>query len=378
MLDPVILAQILWTGIATSAPYVLITAGFALTLKVSGLWNFAHAGLMAIAFYTMFFGINFLGLPVLVALLLAVAVTATASLGIEAYGLQVLRDRGSGNLTFFIFTLILSEFIIYVITLLFGTEPETLFKSILSPVTIIGDIAVSDWDILAVLVAASGLGLLYVFLTWSREGQFLNAVADNARLAELYGISARRAWRVVSVIAALFIVAAMYLIGTHGGVVPNSPLELGVFGSKGAVPLTSGPGIDVYHSIAGYVELDPSRYGRPGLFAVYQSGKDGNPGFDANGNPLGVTSSKGLSVAIFEHILHNAATVGFRHDLNDTGLGTVSNGNSINLAFNVPHFDYAHVFLEANTGSSSALAGGSNGPTWKGEFWLTIPIKAVH
>ena len=159
---------------------------------------------------------------------------------------------------------------------------------------------------------------------------------------------------------------------------PNSPLELGVFGSKGAVPLTSGPGIDVYHSIAGYVELDPSRYGRPGLFAVYQSGKDGNPGFDANGNPLGVTSSKGLSVAIFEHILHNAATVGFRHDLNDDGLGTVSNGNSINLAFNVPHFDYAHVFLEANTGSSSALAGGSNGPTWKGEFWLTLPIKAVH
>ena len=226
MLDPVILAQILWTGIATSAPYVLMTVGFALTLKVAGLWNFAHAGLMAIAFYTMFFAINFLAVPVVVALLLAIVLTGTASLVIEIYGLQVLRDRGSGNLTFFIFTLILSEFIIYVITLLFGTEPETLFKSILSPVTIIGNVAVSDWDTLAVLVAACGLALLYAFLTWTREGQFLNAVADNARLAELYGISAKRAWRVVSVIAAFFIVASMYLIGTHGGVVPNSPLEL--------------------------------------------------------------------------------------------------------------------------------------------------------
>ena len=58
MLDPVILAQILWTGIATSAPYVLMTVGFALTLKVTGLWNFAHAGLMAIAFYTMYFVSN--------------------------------------------------------------------------------------------------------------------------------------------------------------------------------------------------------------------------------------------------------------------------------------------------------------------------------
>jgi branched-chain amino acid transport system permease protein len=226
VLDPVILAQILWTGIATSSPYVLMTAGFALTLKVTGLWNFAHAGLMAIAFYAMFFAINDLGLPVVVALAVAVAVTGMASLAIETRGLQVLRDRGSGNLTFFIFTLILSEFIIYVITLLFGTEPETLFKSILSPVRIIGSIAVSDWDILAVSVAAAGLALLYGFLTWTREGQFLGAVADNANLAELYGISARRAWRVVSLIAALFIVASMYLIGTHGGVVPNSPLEL--------------------------------------------------------------------------------------------------------------------------------------------------------
>jgi branched-subunit amino acid ABC-type transport system permease component len=226
VLDPVILAQILWTGIATASPYVLMTVGFALTLKVTGLWNFAHAGLMAIAFYTMFFALNFLGLPVLVALFLGVVATAAASLFIEIQGLQVLRDRGSGNLTFFIFTLILSEFIIYVITLLFGTEPETLFKSILSPVAIIGDVAVSDWDKLAITTAACGLALLYAFLTWTREGQFLNAVADNARLAELYGISAKRAWRVVSVIAALFIVAAMYLIGTHGGVVPASPLEL--------------------------------------------------------------------------------------------------------------------------------------------------------
>ena len=100
-------------------------------------------------------------------------------------------------------------------------EPETLFKSILSPVRIIGNVAVSDWDILGISMAASGLVLLYAFLTWTREGQFLGAVADNARLAELYGISARRAWRVVAVIAALFIVAAMYLIGTHGGVVPE-------------------------------------------------------------------------------------------------------------------------------------------------------------
>ena len=226
MIEPVILAQILWTGIATAAPTVLLTLAFALTLKVVELWNFAQAGLMAIAFYAMFFALNALALPVAVALLFSVALTAAAALLIERYGLQVLRARKSSSLMFFIFTLILSEFVIYVITLLFGTEPQTLFRSILSPVRIVGGVAVSNWDLLAVSVAAAGTVLLWLFMALTREGRFLTAVADNARLAELYGISAKRAYRVVAVVAAILIVAAMYLIGSHGGIVPASPLEL--------------------------------------------------------------------------------------------------------------------------------------------------------
>ncbi len=226
MFESIILAQILWTGIATSAPYVLLTVGFALTLKVAGLWNFAQSGQMAIAFYAMFFALNALHLPLVAAVGLSVILTAGSAVLIEMYGLQVLRDRQSGSLTFFIFTLILSEFVIYVITLIFGTEPETLYKSILSPVEIVGGIAVSEWDRLGVLLTTGALALLYVFMRHTREGQFLAAVSDNAKLAELYGISAQRAYRVVAVISALFIVAAMYLIGSHGGIVPNSPLEL--------------------------------------------------------------------------------------------------------------------------------------------------------
>ncbi len=226
MFEPIILAQILWTGIATSAPFVLLTVGFALTLKVTGLWNFAQAGQMAIAFYTMFFALNGLGLPLIAAVGLGIVATAGSAYAIEVFGLQVLRDRQSGNLTFFIFTLILSEFTIYVITLLFGTEPETLYQSILSPVDIVGGIAISDWDKTGIALTVAALIALYGFMRYSREGQFLTAVADNARLAELYGISAQRAYRVVAAIAALFIVAAMYLIGSHGGIVPNSPLEL--------------------------------------------------------------------------------------------------------------------------------------------------------
>jgi len=224
--DPIVLLQILWTGAVTASSYVLLTVAFSLTQKVTGLWNFAQAGTMGIAFYAMYFLLNDMQQPLLVAVPVAAAITAVAGMAAEAWGLDVLRARRSGNLTFFIFTLILAELVIYILTLLFGTEPQTLFASIMSPVRIIGGIAISDWDLRAVAITVTSLVVLQLFLRFSKEGQFLIAVADNAKLAELYGISARRAYCVTAAIAGVLITLAMYLFGARSGVTPNSPLEL--------------------------------------------------------------------------------------------------------------------------------------------------------
>jgi len=157
---------------------------------------------------------------------------------------------------------------------------------------------------------------------------------------------------------------------------PDFPVEVGAFGSNGSIPVSTGT--DNYSSVAGYVQVDPGHFGRPGLFAVYQRGRDGNPGVDASsGNVMPASTSRGASFALFEPILRGAATLALRHDFNDNGFGTLGNGNALNLGFNVPHFQYAHGYLEANLGGNSALAGAGGGPTWKGMFWLTLPIKNV-
>lgn len=226
MTDPIVLLQILWTGAVTASSYVLLTVAFSLTQKVTGLWNFAQAGTMGVAFYTMYFILNDLALPLFIALPAGAAVAAAAGIVTEAWGLDVLRARRSGNLTFFIFTLILAELIIYILTLLFGTEPQTLFTTITSPVHIVGGIAISEWDLRAVGISVAALIALQLFLSFGKEGQFLIAVADNAKLAELYGISARRAYCVTAAIAGLLITLAMYLAGARSGITPNSSLEL--------------------------------------------------------------------------------------------------------------------------------------------------------
>jgi branched-chain amino acid transport system permease protein len=226
MTDPVILLQILWTGIAMSSYFVLFTVAFALTLKVEKLWNFAQAGLMGIAFYTLYWALNVGKWPVWIGVLASLLLTGAATVVLEVWAIDVLRRRRSSSLIFFIFTLIFAQFMAFLLTMLFGTEPETIFPSVMSPVRIIGGIAISDWDLQAVGLTAGLLLVLYLIIRFTRDGQFMLAVADNGKLAEIYGISAMRAYLLSGVISAVLIVAGIWLYGTRAGVTPDVPTGL--------------------------------------------------------------------------------------------------------------------------------------------------------
>jgi branched-chain amino acid transport system permease protein len=226
MTDPVILLQILWTGIAMSSYFVLFTVAFALTLKVEKLWNFSQAGLMGIAFYTMFYLLNAAHWPVWLGVAAAIVVTGAVTVALETWAIAVLRRRHSSGLIFFIFTLIFSQFVAFLLTLLFGTEPETIFPSVMSPVRIVGGIAVSDWDLHAVGITLAMLVALHLLIRYTRDGQFILAVSDNEKLAEIYGISARRAYILSGIVSALLICAGIWLYGTRAGVTPDVPIGL--------------------------------------------------------------------------------------------------------------------------------------------------------
>src|SRR5690242_19527784 len=173
MTDPVILLQILWTGIAMSSYFVLFTVAFALTLKVEKLWNFAQAGLMGIAFYTLFWTLNVGKWPTWVGIIASLVLTGAVAVALEVWAIDVLRRRRSSSLIFFIFTLIFGQFMAFLLTLLFGTEPETIFQSVMSPVRIVGGIAISDWDLQAIALTSGLLLVLYLLIRFTRDGQFM-------------------------------------------------------------------------------------------------------------------------------------------------------------------------------------------------------------
>lgn len=226
MFELPVLLQIGWTSLATSTYYVLFALAFALTLKVAQVWNFVQAGTMGIAFYAMFAAMLGWGWPHPAGFAFGLAIAIAVSVLAEVWGYRVLRRRRSSPLLLFIFAIVVAEFVAYLLSLIFGTEPQSLTKSLTSDIHLVGGVAISDWDLSALAMTALACAALFAFLRYTRQGQFLYAVADNGELAELYGISANRAYLVAMVISATLVSLGVYLYGTRASMIPNAPLEL--------------------------------------------------------------------------------------------------------------------------------------------------------
>src|SRR5688572_12928810 len=226
MFDLPILLQIGWTSVATSTYYVLFAIAFALTLKVAQVWNFVQAGVMGVAFYAMYAAMLKWGWPHWAGFAFGLALAVACGVASEVWGYRVLRRRRSPGLLLFIFAIVVAEFVAYLLSLLFGTEPQSLTKTVTSQVHLVGGVAITDWDLHALAVTGAVCAALYAYLRHTRQGQFLTAVADNGELAELYGISANRAYVIAMVLAAVLVSVGIYLYGTRASMIPSAPLEL--------------------------------------------------------------------------------------------------------------------------------------------------------
>jgi branched-subunit amino acid ABC-type transport system permease component len=154
---------------------------------------------------------------------------------LEKFGFATLRRNSASPMFVFIFTIVASEFIAYLAMLLFGTWPKTIFPQLFWPVQLVGDIAVSAWDLPAIAATLSMLLALWLFMRVTRWGQFMVAVADNADLAELYGINRRQVYMLTMLVAAMFMTTGMFLYGTRAQVQPLTSLEMMLFATLATI-----------------------------------------------------------------------------------------------------------------------------------------------
>lgn len=222
------ISQILWTSIASASFQVLLTLAFALVVRVTGIWNFTQPALMGVAFYSGYLVQHRLGWSVLPSFALSAVVTMVAAVAIEKFAFARLRERQAEPLLFFIFTLVLAQFSVFLMNLLFTSEPVYMSERVSSQLLLIEPFIVTMWDLTSLACAAVGILGLAGFLRL-RIGQHLVAVADNPELAEVFGISKNRLYLIVLAIAGLLITLGTYVYGGKLAFYPDLGPQLMIF-----------------------------------------------------------------------------------------------------------------------------------------------------
>jgi branched-chain amino acid transport system permease protein len=205
------LVQLLVAGLSIGAIYAMVAIGFVLLWQTSNTINFAQGEFVVLPAFTMVLFRGVFHLP-FVAALLATVLVSTLLLGLLVKKAVVERLLTRGVLPLVIATIGLSLLIRYSLQH-FWTPLALPFPPLFSREPIrLGTIVLQREELMNVLFAGLVIGALQLFITRTKLGWAMQAVAQNRTLAKVLGIEVSRLVTVTFVLnAALTAVAAVLI-----------------------------------------------------------------------------------------------------------------------------------------------------------------------
>jgi len=219
------LGQLVVNGIAAGGIYALLAVGFALIYNTSRVLHLAHAIVYtfgAYAFYTLAVLIGIWGW---ISAPLAVVLTGLFGWSIEAFIYRPLRRSGAGHNATLIATLGLISFFQGAYALVFSTDNKMLREGPL-PVFQIGDVTITILHVAIVILSLAVFPILQLFLTRTRLGIAIRALADNRELADIQGMETDRLYGVIFLLGSALAGIAAVLTALDLGATPDMGFDV--------------------------------------------------------------------------------------------------------------------------------------------------------
>lgn len=207
--------ETLVSGLFAGVMYSLVAIGFVLIYKASGVFNFAQGAMLLFSALT-FVTLTEKGMPFVLAFIVTSLVMVVMAMLIEWLVLRPLRNRDP--LTLFMATLGLSYVIEGFAQLLMGMDVHMLDLGIPDVAVQVAGIYVSQFDIIASLIALTLVATLAIAFNKTRMGISLRAVASDTLAAQSIGIRLPVIWRIVWSVAGIVALVAGLVWGSRQGV----------------------------------------------------------------------------------------------------------------------------------------------------------------
>lgn len=189
--------QRLVDGIRLGLIIAICSVGLSLIFGTTGLTNFAHGEMVTFGGLFAFLLNVTIGVPLLIAAPIVVAMGGLFGLGLNVFIFARLRNRGIGLVSQLVVSVGLSIMLRNMYLYQFGGRTRPLNDYSQQTVVRIGPVAITPRDLTTTILSFIVLTVVALFIQKSRTGKAIRAVSDNPALASSTGIDTQKIIRIV-------------------------------------------------------------------------------------------------------------------------------------------------------------------------------------
>jgi len=236
-----LLLQQLVSGISIGAIYSLLAVGYALVYSVYNFTNWAFDGFMVFATFIGFTAITSLSLPLWLAVLISIGLTVALSVIVETTSYRPLRQRKAPRLFMMISAMGVNLAIVNTLNAVYGGLFRRFPFEDLEPI-FLGNLSIGRMDLIAMVISAAVLALLWWFLYRTKLGLGILASSVDILTASLMGINNNNVaitvftiTGVLSAVAGLFY-GMKYAVYPTMGAITIKAMIASIIGGLGSLP----------------------------------------------------------------------------------------------------------------------------------------------
>lgn len=212
--------QFLANGFCKGAVIALVGLGFGLIYTTTRVFHIAHAAIYVLAAYALYATAALMGLPLAVAMPIAVIVAVLAGMLVDWTVYQPLAKRSASAAVIMISSLGVQIFLENAVAMSFGNQSQ-IIRAGVEKTFQFGSVILTHVQIAQALAGLLLTGGLWLFLKHTRTGQICRAVSDDETLASVLGVKVRRVRLLAFGLGSAFAGAGAILVSLDVGMDPH-------------------------------------------------------------------------------------------------------------------------------------------------------------
>ena len=230
-------------GLSLGSIYAIIALGYTMVYGIAKMLNFAHGDVIMIGAYIAFCGLQYWGIPPVLAILLAMVFCTVLGVTIEGFAYRPLRQATS--LAVLITAIGMSYLLQNIALMIWGANPKSFPTTFINGSNFrLGQLNISSATLFTIAANVIIMVTLTLFTSRTKLGKAMRCVSEDRGAAELMGINVNRTISLTFAIGfALAAIAGVLLCSSYPILQPTTGSMPGikaftaaVFGGIGSIP----------------------------------------------------------------------------------------------------------------------------------------------